>query len=55
MTEKDHRLADQKMRAEISHLIMQTARIQQQMRWQIPVYMVSFIGAIVAVLTFFGQ
>lgn len=54
MTQSEQALADDKMRAEIAFLAAQTARIQQQMRWQIPVYLVSFAGAIVAVLTFFG-
>ena len=53
MTQAEVNLADDKMRAEIQHLAAQTARIQQQMRWQMPVYFVSFIGAMIAVLTFF--
>ena len=52
MTKEEQRLADDKMRAEIAHLGAQTARIQQQMRWQMPVYLISFVGAIVAVMTF---
>ena len=38
----------EKIRAEIVHLNANTARIQQQMQWQMPVYLVSFLAAIVA-------
>ncbi|MEM0976628.1 MAG: hypothetical protein AAGJ34_03740 [Pseudomonadota bacterium] len=53
-TKKDQERADIQMRALIAEQIAETARIQRQMRWQMPVYMVSFIGAIIAVLTFFA-
>ena len=54
MTYQEQTLADDKMRAEIAHLAAQTARIQQQMQWQIPVYMVSFAGVVIAVVGLFG-
>lgn len=54
MTEQEQALADDKMRAEIAHLAAQTARIQQQMRWQMPIYLVSFIGAAIAIANVFG-
>ena len=59
MTTQEQSLHDDKMRAEIAHmsagiahLNMQTIRIQQQMRWQMPIYLVSFIGVILAGLKF---
>lgn len=55
MTQAEQSLADDKMRAEIAYLAAQTARIQQQMRWQMPVYLVSFIGAVIAIVNVFGQ
>ncbi|MEM9715152.1 MAG: hypothetical protein AAF826_01410 [Pseudomonadota bacterium] len=53
-TKEDQRRADNQMRALIADQIAETARIQKQMRWQMPVYMVSFIGAIIAVLMVFA-
>ncbi|MEM9700229.1 MAG: hypothetical protein AAF943_15730 [Pseudomonadota bacterium] len=54
MTTHELSLHDDKMRAEIAHLAAQTARIQQQMRWQMPVYLISFIGAVIAIVNVFG-
>ena len=54
MTQAELSLADEKMRAEIIHLGAQTARIQQQMRWQIPVYLVSFVGILIAIINVYG-
>ena len=54
MTQKELALSDDKMRAEIAYLAAQTARIHQQMRWQMPVYLVSFIGAVIAIVNVFG-
>jgi hypothetical protein len=54
MTQAEQNLADDKMRAEIAHLGAQTARIQQQMCWQMPVYFVSFVGALIAIVNVFG-
>ena len=48
MTAAEQSLHDDKMRAEIAHLAAQTARIQQQMRWQMPLYLVTFAGVILA-------
>lgn len=50
MTIEEQKLADDKMRAEINHLGAQTARINQQMRWQMPLYMVTFAGVLIAAL-----
>lgn len=54
MTQQELTLQDDKMRAEITFLATQTARIQQQMKWQMPVYLVSFIGAVIAIVNVFG-
>ncbi|WP_308915407.1 hypothetical protein [Jannaschia sp. LMIT008] len=55
MTKAEQSLADDKMRAEIANLAAQTARIQQQMRWQMPMWMIGFIGAIVAIVNVYGN
>ena len=49
MKQDEVTIVDAKLIAEITHLGAQTARIQQQMRWQMPVYLISFIGALVAI------
>lgn len=48
MTATEQALHDDRMRAEIAHLGAQTARINQHMRWQIPLYFATFAGVILA-------
>ncbi|MEO0390179.1 MAG: hypothetical protein AAF218_04480 [Pseudomonadota bacterium] len=55
MTQEELTLANEKMRAETIFLQAQTARIQQQMRWQIPLYFASFAGALVAIINIYGS
>ena len=52
MTREELSLHDDKIRAEIAHLVAQTAQIQQQMRWQMPLYFATFAGVILAGLKY---
>lgn len=54
MTQQELTLQDDKMRAEIAFLAAQTTRIHQQMRWQMPIYLVSFLGAVIAIVNVFS-
>ncbi|MEM6729543.1 MAG: hypothetical protein AAF618_13655 [Pseudomonadota bacterium] len=55
------RLGDEDLerQARITRMAAETERIKQQMRWQIPVYLVTFIGtlvaSVIAIINVFGN
>ncbi len=52
MTNTEQTLADDKMRAEISKLIAETAEIQQNMKYRFWVMGAAYIGALAVVVKF---
>ncbi len=52
MTDTEQMLADEKMRAEISKLIAETAEIQQNMKYRFWVLGAAYIGALAVVVKF---
>lgn len=52
MTIEEQFLADEKMRAEISKLIAETAEIQQNMKYRFWVLGAAYVGALAVVLKF---
>jgi hypothetical protein len=52
MTEQEQMLSDERMRAEISKLIAETAEIQQNMKYRFWVLGAAYIGALAVVVKF---